>query len=404
MTSHSAKLEQPVQDLAPPTQAARVVKEEKFHAYPWWAPRFWHGMPMSVWLELVAEHKAKVSLSRWGLVATITAAAAFNSLAELLSEARFRRQLRQQQSPPAPIFILGHWRSGTTLLHEMLMRDNTFCCPTTYQCFAPGHFLLTESLVTKALSWMMPSKRPIDDVAAGWHCPQEDEFALVNMGAPSSYRRMAFPVTSSQRPVAIDLKTLSAADLTRWQQSLRRFLKLLCVRDPRRPVLKSPPHTARIGVLAEMFPEAKFLHIVRDPFVVFPSTMRLWRGLHQLQGLQIDPGDTLEQYVFAAFEEMYGAFERDRVTLPADRLYEIRYEDLVADPVERMQDAYAHLGLGDFQRVRSTYENAAASMKRYRTNTYQHDPRIVDEISRRWAPFLDRYGYTAPKIASERVS
>ena len=397
MTTHSAKLKQPVPNRAPSTQAARAFKEEKFHAYPWWAPRFWHGMPMSVWLALVAEHKAKVSLSRWGLVATITAAAAFNSFAELLSEARFRRQLQQQQSPLAPVFILGHWRSGTTLMHEMLMRDNTFCCPTTYQCFAPGHFLLTESLVTKALSWMMPSKRPIDDVVAGWHRPQEDEFALVNMGAPSSYRRMAFPVTSSRQPVAIDLKTLSASDLAHWQQSLRRFLKLLCVRDPRRPVLKSPPHTARIGVLAEMFPEAKFLHIVRDPFIVFPSTMRLWRGLHQLQGLQIDPGDTLEQYVFAAFEEMYEAFERDRATLPADRLYEIRYEDLVADPVERMQDAYAHLGLGDFQRVRGIYEKEAASMKRYRTNTYQPDPRIVAEISRRWGPFLDRYGYTAPK-------
>ena len=101
--------------------------------------------------------------------------------------------------------------------------------------------------------------------------------------------------------------------------------------------------------------------------------------------------------MFAAFEEMYEAFERDRATLPADRLYEIRYEDLVADPVERMQDAYAHLGLGDFQRVRGIYEKEAASMKRYRTNTYQHDPRIVAEISRRWGPFLDRYGYTAPK-------
>jgi hypothetical protein len=355
-------------------------------------------MPMGVWLDLVAEHRARASLSRWGLMATITTAAAFNSVAEALCEARFRRQLRRPVETPRPLFIIGHWRSGTTLMHEMLMLDDRFCCPTTYQCFAPGHFLLTERGLTTALAWIMPSKRPMDDVSAGWHRPQEDEFALVNMGAPSPYRRMAFPVTSPPRPEALDLATLSPADMERWRHAMRRFLRLLAERDPRRPVLKSPPHTARMAVLAEMFPEARFLHVVRDPFVVFPSTMRLWRSLHKVQGLQVDPGDTLEPYVFAAFDEMYAAFERDRAAVPPGRLHEIRYEDLVADPVARMEEAYGRLDLGDFDRVRGGFETMAASMRRYRTNTYDHDPRIVAEIARRWRPFIDRYGYEIPAV------
>jgi hypothetical protein len=125
------------------------------------------------------------------------------------------------------------------------------------------------------------------------------------------------------------------AELDRWKQTLRRFLAMLAVRDPRRPVLKSPPHTARVGVLADMFPESRFLHVVRDPFVVIPSTLRLWKSLHDVQSLQVERGATLEEYVFAAFAEMHDAFERDRATLPADRLHEVRYEELVADPVER---------------------------------------------------------------------
>jgi hypothetical protein len=243
---------------------------------------------------------------------------------------------------------------------------------------------------------MIPSKRPMDDVAAGWDRPQEDEFALMNMGAPSPYRRMAFPVTSPDVPVALDLAGLTPAELDRWKATLRRFLDMLAVGDPRRPVLKSPPHTARVGVLSEMFPEARFLHVVRDPFVVFSSTMRLWRSLHDVQGLQVDRGETLERYVFNAFEEMYAAFERDRAALPPGRLHEIRYEDLVADPVGLLADAYDRMGLGEFERVREPLENQARSMKRYRTNTYQHDPRIVAEIARRWRPFLDRYGYQVP--------
>ena len=380
----------------PPPAAETPPAERKFHAYPWWSPRFWHGMPLGVWLPLVAEHHGRASLSKWGLMATITGAAAFNSAAETLCSARFRRRLRSPPDTPPPLFIIGHWRSGTTLLHELLMLDDRFCCPNTYQCFAPGHFLLTEWFMTRALAWMIPAKRPMDDVAAGWDRPQEDEFALLNMGAPSPYRRMAFPVTSPAVPEALDLARLPPAELDRWRRCLRRFLAALAAADPRRPVLKSPPHTARVGVLAEMYPESRFLHVVRDPFVVFSSTMRLWRSLHEVQSLQVDRGDTLEPYVFAAFEEMYAAFDRDRAALAPGRLHEIRYEDLVADPVARLAEAYERLDLGGFDQVRPTLVETARSMKQYRTNTYVSDPRIVAEISRRWGPFIERYGYAAP--------
>jgi hypothetical protein len=278
------------------------------------------------------------------------------------------------------------------------MLDDRFCCPNTYECFAPGHFLLTEDTLTRALAWMIPSKRPMDDVAAGWDRPQEDEFALMNLGAPSCYRRMAFPVTSPDRPEALDVARLPAAELDRWKQSLRRFLAMLAVRDPRRPVLKSPPHTARIGVLAEMFPEARFLHVVRDPYVVIPSTLRLWRSLHDVQALQTDDGESLERYVFAAFEEMHAAFERDRDALGPDRLFEVHYERLVAEPLATMEEVYERLGLGDFSRVRPALERQAETMRKYRTNTYRHDPRLVAEISARCRPFADRYGYAAPAV------
>jgi hypothetical protein len=173
---------------------------------------------------------------------------------------------------------------------------------------------------------------------------------------------------------------------------------MLAVRDPRRPVLKSPPHTARIGVLAEMFPEARFLHVVRDPYVVIPSTLRLWRSLHDVQALQTDDGESLERYVFAAFEEMHAAFERDRGTLGPDRLVEVRYERLVAEPLATMEEVYERLGLGDFSRVRPALERQAETMRKYRTNTYRHDPRLVAEISARCRPFADRYGYAAPAV------
>ncbi len=355
-------------------------------------------MPAGVWFDLVREHGGRASLSRLGLMATVTMMSGFNSILGPLSDARFRRLLDNRPTTPPPLFIIGHWRSGTTLMHEMAMLDDRFCCPNTFECFAPTHFLLTEDVLTRALSWMIPSKRPMDDVAAGWDRPQEDEFALMNMGAPSCYRRIAFPVSSPARPEALDLTLLPPDEQERWKTCLRRFLDMLAVRDQRRPVLKSPPHTARVGVLAEMFPDSGFLHVVRDPFVVIPSTLRLWRSLHDVQSLQVDSGASLEEYVFAAFEEMHAALERDRARLAPERLHEVRYEELVADPVGTMAASYDRLGLGDFERVRPVLEHQAESMRRYRTNTYRHDPRLVAEIERRCRPFLERYGYAPPAV------
>jgi hypothetical protein len=373
-----------------------VDTESRVRGYPWWSPRFWHGMPLGVWLQMVNEHRWNIALHKWGQVATVTAASAFNSLGEVFSEARYRRQLRSPPKTPPPLFIIGHWRSGTTLLHELLMLDPAFCCPNTWQCYVPGHFLLTEGAVSDVVAWMLPKKRPMDDMVAGWDRPQEDEFALVNMGAPSPYRRMAFPKTSPAVPVALDVTELDPEALARWKRAMRAFLARLAVRDQRRPVLKSPPHTARTAVLAEMFPGAKFLHVVRDPFVVFPSTRWLWKSLHEVQGMQVDDGSQADAYVFTTFEKMYAAFDRDRPRLPPDSLHELRYEDLVADPVGRLREAYERLDLGDFSRVEPALEAQVRSMKSYRTNDYRLDPALVEEISRRWRPFMDRYGYAPP--------
>jgi hypothetical protein len=151
-----------------------------------------------------------------------------------------------------------------------------------------------------------------------------------------------------------------------------------------------------MATLAKMFPGARFLHIVRDPFVVFPSTKRLWNSLHHVQAMQIDSEKNAEEYVFECFDTMYSAFERDRAELNDDQLHEIRYEELVKDPVSSMEKAYEKLKLGAFEKVRPVFEKQAESMKGYTTNTYQHDPRIISEIAKRWQPFIQRYGYEQP--------
>jgi len=138
---------------------------------------------------------------------------------------------------------------------------------------------------------------------------------------------------------------------------------MLTLRHQKRIVLKSPPHTGRIGVLLEMFPKAKFVHIVRNPYVVFPSTVNLWKRLNRDQGLQAPTDDGLEEYVFGNFARMYEAFERDRHLMGPGQFCEVRYEELIADPVQQMRLVYERLELGHFEAVRPAVEEYFAGQK-----------------------------------------
>ncbi|MEZ6068470.1 MAG: hypothetical protein R3B90_22770 [Planctomycetaceae bacterium] len=80
---------------------------------------------------------------------------------------------------------------GTTLLHNLLAQDPDYTCPNMYQVIFPNHFLLTEKVIGAATSWMVPSKRPMDNVPAGWHMPQEEDIALAILTCLSPYMLVA---------------------------------------------------------------------------------------------------------------------------------------------------------------------------------------------------------------------
>jgi len=114
-----------------------------------------------------------------------------------------------------------------------------------------------------------------------------------------------------------------------------------------------------------------------------------------VQGMQVDRGERLEPYVLDTFEVMYNAFERDRAGLPEGCLHEVKYEDLVADPVGKLGEAYEALDLGGFDSMRPVLETQAKAMQRYRRNRYQLDDRTRSLVAERWQPFFERYGYPA---------
>ena len=360
---------------------------------PEWAPRMWEGCDFFAWLKLLFRNRCAVHPRYWYIAAIITVVSFNNTLLRLLQDAIYGRAIRKTRITQAPIFILGHWRTGTTLLHELMICDERFGFPTTFECMMPNHFLLTEGFFLRWLRFLMPSTRPMDNMKAGFDRPQEDEFAMCMFGVGSPYLTIAFPNHPPPCPEYLDLEDVPPTAMRRWKRAFKQFLKRVTYKTGKRLVLKSPPHTARVKTLAQMFPEAIFIHIVRDPYIVFPSTVNLWRTLYKTHGLQVPNYDGLEENVLATFTRLYERLEEAKRFLDPKRFYEVRYEDLIKDPAAELKKIYDHFELGGFEQVVPRVQAYLTSVKGYETNRYE----LTDEqralIAKRWGAVMERYGY-----------
>jgi len=372
--------------------------------------RLFHGITASGWGRLLAQHRYAISPSRLPLVLQISAMSVVNSTLGSIQNLVFSDRIAASTIDVPPIFILGHWRTGTTYLHELIALDDAFAAPTTLECVGPSQFLVVgwlARILSVMLPFMFPEKRPMDDMPVSLDRPQEDEIALVNLGFRSPLESLIFP---NHRPAGnqfLNIIDLSPDQLEPWKAGLRRFFQSVnfrCRREmperARRIISKSPQHTARIRTLCEMFPSAQFIHTVRHPYEVFASTMRLMRVMFGFVGVQkpvLGPlpggGPSLEEYVIDTMDLLYRDFFAETAMLAPGRLSQVRYEDLVLRPVDKVGRIYRELGLGSIEPMRPKLEAYLASIKEYTPNRL----RISDEhkalVNHRWRWYLDRFGY-----------
>ncbi|HRX82880.1 MAG TPA: sulfotransferase [Pirellulaceae bacterium] len=368
--------------------------DSEFPPPPWYQAVMWSGADFRGLVRILNSNRWRVSPSHWPGCCIDLMFAVGNSGLGAVQSLLYGNRLRRLEIQEDPVFIIGHWRTGTTLLHELLALDSQNTCPTNYQCFVPSHFLLTESLLKPWTNFALPANRPPDQMQLAWDSPQEDEFALCNLGVPSPYATIAFP----NRPPAfmefLTLESVTSRQREHWKRSWMTFLKGLYFRKPGRLVLKSPSHTSRLPLLLEMFPNARFINLVRHPTTVFLSTVRLWKSLFATHGYQIPRFEGLEEFVYATFLQMHEQLEATRDLVPPGRLIDIRYEDLAGDMIGTTQTIYESLELGDFDQVRPRIEEYVLAHRNYEPNRHQANSELESEVYSRWRPYFDRYGYS----------
>lgn len=321
-----------------------------------------------------------------------------HSLLTRIQDASFAEKIRTAVPAP-PLFLLGFWRSGTTFLHELFCCDPRFGFASTYACLNPDHFLLTEQFMRQRP--IKTALRPMDSMKYSWASPQEDEFALLNLGAPSAYEALIFPSLMRNPRSLLDLRHRPPAEQARWEAALCYFIRLLTVQQenterPKAMVLKSPTHGFRLPILPSMFPLARYVVIDRNPYEVFASNLKLWLTLLDMYGVQFISPEEVEDFILKAYVLHEEAITEGFRLVDAQRIARVRYEELAANPVREMVRLYGDLELEDFDAVRSQLGRYLASVADHTRNRLRITAAQKERVTSAWGEIIRSKGYSWP--------
>ncbi|MGA7540204.1 MAG: sulfotransferase [Steroidobacteraceae bacterium] len=271
-------------------------------------------------------------------------------------ELNWRTQLGRipRQDPPVdPIFIVGLWRSGTTVVHELVNACGGWTTPLTWQCFNPSTCFLTGAPAQAAAV-----KRPMDQGLIATQGPQEDEFALLLLGEPSLYRGLIDP----RRLLECGAASWSgnAEPLERWQA----FVQGVAASGDGRLLLKSPGHTFRIPLLRELFPRGRFIWIGRHPGEVLASNIRMWSAMMRVYALWDCPADMLERFLREAVRACTGVLERCVQEITREQMLWVDFEALQTDPERVLRQILQFTGQLAGDRAGGSEHSRAADIER----------------------------------------
>lgn len=350
------------------------------------------GASWKVWRRMRRAHR--IDPRYWPKACTIS----FCTAAAAPLRALDRMKFPGDAAPPAkpPIFIIGHWRSGTTHLHNLFCQDPQFGFVSTFHTILPDGCISGRRLAPLIGAWM-PSVRPMDNMELSVFGPQEEEIALAHMTPCAYYHALYFPQQMRfffDRYVLFD--GISPEERAEWEAAYRALLaKASFVAGGRQLVLKNPSNTGRIRELLRLYPGAKFIHIYRNPFVVLPSTVHFYHRILPLTLLQRADFAAIEDNVFAMYGALLTRCAESQGAAPRGQWAEVRFEDLERDPVGEMERLYRTLELGPFD-ARDRVASYAAAQADYQKNVFRPGPSERDRIAEVGRPFATQWGYAAP--------
>ncbi len=298
-----------------------------------------------------------------------------------------------------PVFIIGHWRSGTTHLYNILAKSPSIGYVPPLATGLPWDMLGIARVFRPLLEKALPSERFIDRIPVNPDSPQEDEIALASMTHMSFYHGIYFPnQLKGLFDKGVFFDGASVADVDHWNHVFLLYLKKLQHLFPERQLfIKNPVYTARVAHIKKLIPEAKFIHIHRNPYLVFQSMRHFWKQLLKEFALQEGTDIEIDELILSAYPRMREKAAEECAELPDGDFVEMKYEDLEMDPLGQIQKIMQSLGLDHYEDGESYFRTYLASVKSYQKNHYSISDQDNELVYRHWSQQIDQWGYLPPK-------
>ena len=170
--------------------------------------------------------------------------------------------------------------------------------------------------------------------------------------------------------------------------------KLTLYYNGRQLLLKNPPNTGRIKLLLEMFPNAKFIHIYRNPYDVYMSMSRNIEKEMTLYTLQ-KPGEKEDiiRRMIETYQKMFKKYFKERTLIPDGNLVEVQYEDFVKNPLKTAKYIYEKLNIAGFEKAKPFIKDYTDSQKKVKARNYDIDNELKKHIYRHLNFTIDFWGY-----------
>lgn len=352
------------------------------------------GADIATIARLLAENgfpRSKHFASLAGILASAVLRTPSTAIERAYVAARAARRARM----PAPIFILGHWRSGTTHLFNLLSTSPELTYADPIPTGIPWDFLLLGRALRPMLCKAIPANRFIDSMSVTASAPQEDEIALAGMTRPSFFHGVYFPRHFRENMNrGLFFEGCSETEIASWQRALRLFTEKISLNEGgRRVLIKNPAHTGRVRYIREIWPDAKFVHIVRSPYEVYQSNRRMFARLLEMLALQDYDFQEVEAVLLDIYPRMMESLLADTQDLPDSQFMEVRFEDLEADPMGEIARIADGIGLDSCEDLLAAAAAHLEGVSNHRKATREIPAEVAAMVDAHWGRQVAQWNY-----------
>jgi len=346
------------------------------------------------WIKILIENKFQIDWQFLPKALYVTMMILITIPFRISERRKFDKKLDNLKIAPL-LFIVGHWRSGTTFLHYLMGQDRNLAHVSTFETMTPGVFLGSEKMFKKIVKNHLPEKRPMDDLEMEADLPYEEEYAIANLSPHSFYHGWYFPKRIDQYfKKFVTFENAEIYTIKKWKHIYCYFLKKITYKNNgKRIMLKSLVNTGKIKLLLDMFPDAKFIHIYRNPYKVYLSTWKLYRKILPLFSFQHIKIEQFDKLILKFYKEIYTKYFNEKKLIPKENLIEIKYENFVKEPLKTLESVYKKLELEGFEEAKPFFKKYVEKHKNYKPDTYKLDKKIKEKIFKEWEFAFKEFAY-----------